>query len=261
MRGVLIAVGGRTRAALALVGRLTRLHAALLRLVARLPRLNLRLLGKITTNQVRFSGLQATPLIAALATSIGAVSIIQSFGYLTGVADEFIGGVLVSIIVRELGPLVTAIVLIARSGTAMAAEIGWMRLNGEIDALEAYRIDPLAFIVLPRVVAAAVSMLALIIVFDVLGIIGGFSIAFLLTDLSFPLLWSRVTSALTNMDVALTVLKAVLFGETVAALCCHFGLNVKQSPTELPQAVTKAVVASLAGVFLIDGALAAAFFL
>ena len=254
-------LGRRTRGFLALVGDMASLSWLLLKRAFGAHRHSLTILGKITFNQVRFSGLQAVPLIAIIATLIGAVSIIQSFALLTGLADSYIGSLLVSIIIRELGPLVTAIILIGRSGTAMATEIGSMRLNGEVEALAAYRIDPVTFIVLPRVVGAAIAMFGLIVCFDIMGILGGFLVSLLLADISFPLLMAKVMEALTNVDVALSLAKAFLFGQAIAALCCYFGLEVRQSPTELPQAVTKAVVASLTSVFLLDGLLAAAFYL
>lgn len=257
MRLALRYVGLRARALAGLIGAMARLHLALARVVLRLPRLNARLLLKLSLNQILFSGIQAAPLAASVATLIGGVCIIQSFALLSGLADDWIGTVLVSIIVRELGPLVSAITLIGRSGTAMATEIGSMRLNGEIDALRAYRVDPVAFIVLPRVVGACAGMFLLTVLFDACGILGGYGVSLLRADIPLALLAGRVTAALNNTDLALLVVKSIAFGETVAALCCHFGLRVRHSPTELPQAVTKAVVASLLAVFLMDGLIAA----
>jgi len=136
-----------------------------------------------------------------------------------------------------------------------------MRLSGEMEALQAYRIDPLDFVILPRMAATVVSLFVLIVLFDVVGILGGFGIAVLVKDISFPLLRSRVMSALTNTDLAVTAFKALLFGQAVALLSCHYGLGVRHSPTELPQAVTRAVVASMVSVLALDSALTAAFYL
>ncbi len=261
LRALAVDVGRRARRGLAGVGRFSRFVGGTARAAANPARLNPRVLGKVLLNQVRFSGLHAAPLTAGAATMIGAVAIIQSFTFLTGLADDYIGSLLVSVIIRELGPLVTAIILIGRSGTAMATETGSMRLNGEIEALEAYRIDPAAFIVLPRLVGAVLAMLALIVVFDALGIFGGFLVALTRMDLSLALLLGRVLEALTPRDVLLSALKAVGFGSAIALLSCSFGLDVEPSPTELPKAVTKAVVASLASVLVIDGVIAFAFYL
>ena len=261
MERILAETGRAARDLLAFVGGVSRLAAALAFKLLKLARLNLRLFGKVALNQVRFSGVGAVPLVALVAAFIGGVAIIQSFNRLTGLAPDLIGTLLVTIIVRELGPLITAVILIGRSGTAIAAEIGSMRLNGEIEALKAYRIDPVDFVVLPRVLGMILAMFSLLVVFDLFGILGGFGIAAMLQDISFSLLESRVLSALTNADIVFSVLKALLFGSAISILPSYFGLAVRKSPTELPQAVTKAVVASMACVVFLDGAIAAAFYL
>ncbi len=261
MRASLILVGRWCRRALALLGRVCRLNVELAAKTVELPRKNLWLLGRLTADQVRFTGVQALPLVAGSAALVGCVAILQTMSLLTGVADELIGVILVGIIVREVGPLIAAAVLIGRSGTAMATELGSMRLSGELDALRAYRIDPLDFVVLPRVAGMVISLFGLIVCFDLVGILGGFGIALMLKDISFALLRARVLAALTNADLVLTAFKALAFGQVVAILCCHYGLEVRRSTTELPQAVTRAVVASMVSVLAIDSVLTAAFYL
>ena len=253
----LLRLGRWLRGGLGHVGNISDMAWAMLRSISRLGEVDLRLLLKITLDQTRFSGTQAIFLIAAIATILGGVSIIQSFSVLSGLADDLIGAFLVGLIVREMAPLVTAVVLIGRSGTAMATELGSMRLNGEIDVLLAHRIDPLAFVVLPRMLGAIFAMLILCAVFDFMGILGGFAASMPLMDLSFALLRGRVLSALTNQDLVLTAAKALLFGGSTAFISCYFGLRVQRSPTELPRAVTRAVVTCLGVVFLVDGILAA----
>lgn len=253
-------VGRRARGLLAFVGSLARLNLALAGKLLRLPVLNLRVIGKVAANQVRFSGLEAAPLVALVAALVGGVCIIQAMNLLTGLADELIGNILVVVIVRELGPLVVAVILIGRSGTAMATELGSMRLSGEMEALKAYRIDSLDFVILPRVLAMVLSLFCLVALFDVMGLLGGFAFSALLQDLSFALLRGRVSAALTNADIVVSAVKAVLFGYAIALLSCYYGLRVRKSPTELPQAVTKAVVSSLVSVVAIDSLVAAAFY-
>ena len=257
MRLALQAVGSRTRGALGLVGNLADLQLAIVRKAFELPRLNLRVLGRIAASQLRFSGLQAIPIIALLAAVIGAVGIMQFVELLTGLADDLIGQLIVTIIIREMGPLITAVILIGRSGTAMATELGSMRLGGEFEALQAYRIDPLAFVILPRVGGMIAAMFGLIVVFDVVGVLGGAGIVLALRGLSFSLVQGRVAAALTNADFGLSAVKALAFGLAVSSLSCYFGMRVGRSPTELPQAVTRAVVSSLLAVFLLDALLAA----
>ncbi|MBI5201651.1 MAG: ABC transporter permease [Elusimicrobia bacterium] len=261
MRGQLRRLGRSVRAFLRHVGTLSRLELSLARHLLVPVGYNVRLCAKITLTQARFSGLQAAPLLAALGVMIGAVGILQFVSLLAGLADDLIGKLLVTIIVREMGPLIAAVLLIGRSGTAMATELGTMRLGGELEALSAYRIDPVAFVLLPRVLGMVLAMFASIVLFDVTGLLGGSVIAVIVKDISFPLLRGRVAAALMPGDFGMTVLKAFLFGQTIALFSCYFGMGVKRSPTELPQAVTRAVVASLAGVFVADAALAAAYYL
>ncbi|MCX5788275.1 MAG: ABC transporter permease [Elusimicrobia bacterium] len=257
MRRLLRRLGRASRGGLAFVGRLARLQWSLARVVFTPSRHHLRLIAKLTLTQARFSGVQAAPLVAALGLIIGAVSILQFVAILSGIADELIGKVLVTIIVREMGPLITAVLVIGRSGTAITTELGTMQLEGELEALRAYRIDPVAFVILPRVLGMVLAMFGLLVLFDVTGLIGGSMLAVTVKDLSAILLRSRMAAALSDADFILSGLKAVLFGQTIAMLSCYFGLQVRRSPTELPQAVTKAVVASLTGVFFCDALLVA----
>jgi len=261
MSRTLSSLGRAIRRALAFVGNIANLELALARQVLRLPGHNLRVLGRVTSLQIRFTGLQASTLITITAAVIGAVGIMEFVSLLTGLADDLIGKLLVTIIVREMGPIITAVILIGRSGTAMATELGSMSLNGELEALRAYRIDPVAFVIVPRVAGMVLSMFGLIVLFDVVGLLGGAGIAFALRGLSFSLIQGRVADALTNADFAYSALKALAFGQTISVLSCYFGMRVRRSPTELPQAVTKAVVASLMAVVFIDGLLAAAWYL
>ena len=260
MRGQLRRLGRAVRGLLGHVGNLSRLELALARRVLAPVGYSVRLTSKLTLTQARFSGLHAAPLLAVLGAMIGAVGILQFVSLLAGLADDLMGKLLVTIIVREMGPLIAAVLLIGRSGTAMATELGTMRLGGELEALAAYRIDPVAFVLLPRVAGMVFAMFASIVLFDVTGLLGGSVIAVLVKDLSFTLLRGRVAAALTPADFGMTVLKALVFGQTIALFSCYFGLRVKRSPTELPQAVTRAVVASLAGVFAADAVLAAAYY-
>lgn len=261
VRHAFLTVGRRARAALTHVGRFARLLGAALSAAASLPGLNLRLIGKVASSQVRFTGLHAAPLIAVLAAAIGAVGILEFVSLLTGLADELIGSLLVTIVVREMGPLIAAVVVIGRSGTAMAAEIGTMRLGGQLDVLQAYRVDPAAYVLLPRVAGTVVSLFGLIVLFDAAGLLGGAAIASAARGLSAAMVAAKVRAAMTGADFALSASKALLFGAAISSLSCYNGLLVRRSPTELPQAVTRGVVASLAAVFVLDGVLAAAFLL
>ncbi len=261
MTTAIMHLGRSTRMGISLIGSFAGMSLSLGLRTLELPRSNLRLIGKILSDQIWFTAVNAVPLIAVLASLIGAVSIIQAFGLLSALADDLIGKFLVGLIVRELGPLITAIVLIVRSGTAIATEVGSMKLNGDIDTMRAHRIDPLTFVVLPRVYGCVISLFALTIIFDLMGILGGFAVACQVSDLSFVLLRAKVLAALTNADLVLHLLKTLSFGTVIGILPCYFGLRVKKSPTELPKVVSESAVSSLVAVFLLDGLLAAFYYL
>ena len=199
---------------------------------------------RVITTQIMYTGVQALSLVSAIAFLLGASIIIQT--NLMGSADgELLGKVLVAVVLRELAPLVTAIVIAGRSGTAMATELGNMKVNSEVLALSSLGIDPPRFIVLPRLVATIVSVLVLMIYFSVVAISGAFVIAQLTAAASWGSLYSGVSRGVMPFDLGLFLLKGVGLGAIVGWLCCHYGLQVKSSPTEVPQQASRAVVMSL----------------
>lgn len=261
VRRGLVYIGRRARAQLMHVGRFARLLGSVAAAPAGLGRGSLRMTAKTASSQVLFTGLHAAPLIAVMAAAIGAVGILEFVSLLSGLADDLVGSLLVTIVVREMGPLIAAVVVIARSGTAMAAEIGTMRLGGQFDALQAYRVDPASFVLLPRVLGTVLALFGLIVLFDAAGLLGGAFIASAMRGFSALMLAEKVRLAMNTGDFALSLLKALLFGVSISSLSCYNGLLVRRSPTELPQAVTRGVVASLAAVFILDAVLATAFLL
>ena len=199
---------------------------------------------RVITTQIMYTGVQALSLVSAIAFLLGASIIIQT--NLMGSADgELLGKVLVAVVLRELAPLVTAIVIAGRSGTAMATELGNMKVNSEVLALSSLGIDPPRFIVLPRLVATIVSVLVLMIYFSVVAISGAFVVAQLTAGASWGSLYSGVSRGVMPFDLGLFLLKGVGLGAIVGWLCCHYGLQVKSSPTEVPQQASRAVVMSL----------------
>lgn len=206
--------------------------------------------GRVLVNQIRFTAVQALPFLSSIAVMIGLTVMVQISGQTTrwGVS-EALGPILVSVVVRELGPLLTAVVVIGRSGTAIAAELSTNTMLGETQALESMGIDPLQHYVLPRIIGMTISMTVLTVLF----------VAITLTVGGLAAQWWGVTSAagymsslrfaLTVGDVWLTVIKGAVFGAGIAILCSHAGLAAGQRATAIPQAVTRGVVSSLFFVF------------
>lgn len=199
---------------------------------------------RVITTQIMYTGVQALSLVSVIAFLLGSIIIIQT--NLMGSQDgELLGKVLVAVVLRELAPLITAIVIAGRSGTAMATELGNMKVNSEVLAMASLGIDPPRFIVLPRLVASIVSVLVLMIYFSVVAIFGAFVLAQVTAAASWGSLYSGVSRGVMPFDLALFLTKGVGLGAIVGWLCCHYGLQVKSSPTEVPQQASRAVVMSL----------------
>jgi phospholipid/cholesterol/gamma-HCH transport system permease protein len=210
-----------------------------------------RTILSVLASQIYFTGFQALPLISILALGSGALVILQSTMQLSLVGStQMMGPLLVITVVREIGPLLTALVVIARSGTAVASEIGNMRANREIEALEVMGINPLSYIVFPRLVGGMISVFCLAIYFNMIALMGGFALAKFLPmnemqSLSFSFYLDSLMNAFDQADLWLFLLKNIFSGTIIFIVCCYQGLSVKRSPTEVPIMTTQAVVKSV----------------
>lgn len=206
----------------------------------------LRTVFSVVSAQIYFTGFQALPLISVLALASGSVVILQSSTNLSVLGGgAMLGNLMVAIIVRELAPLLTALIVIARSGTAVASEIGNMRVNREVEALESMGIHPLSYIVFPRLVGGVVSVICLAVYFVLIACLGGFFVSSLLQQISFSYFIDSLAQAFTSVDAGLFFLKNAFSGVIIFMICCYQGLLVKQSPHEVPQVTTRAVVNSV----------------
>lgn len=198
--------------------------------------------------QVYFTGAQALPLVSAIGIALGGV-VILNVSALSFLGDtRLMAQLLVVIVVRELGPLLIALILIARSGTAIAAELGNMKINREIDALRAMAIQPLSYIVYPRLLGGIVSLVCLTFYFNCVALLGGFAISRLFHSIPFDLYFNALAEVLTVRDVTFFLTKNLLNGVTLFSICCYQGLQVVESPHEVPQATTRAVMQSIVAV-------------
>jgi phospholipid/cholesterol/gamma-HCH transport system permease protein len=205
-----------------------------------------RTIVNVLGSQVYFTGFQALPLISTLALATGGILLLQAMSNLTLLGGtEMIGNFMIIVLSRETAPLLTALVVIARSGTAVASEVGNMRANREIEALESMGINPLSYIVFPRVAGGVISVVCLALYFNFIGLIGGFFMTKILHDMPFSFYADSLTRAFTQGDVVLFLLKNCFSGMIIFVVCCYQGLSVKKSPHEVPQVTTQAVVKSV----------------
>ena len=222
-----------------------------LRCTLALPRQAKKTILSNTISQIYFSGFMSLPLITLIAMASGGVIILQSAQLSAMSSPEMMGSILVVSIVRELGPLLTSLVIIARSGTAVASEVGNMQVNKEIDALRAMCIEPLSYVVFPRLVGGIVGLVCLSFYFNLIALIGGFFVASFVSDLSFSFYSEVLAQTIGPQDVALNVLKTAIDGLIIFSIANEEGFKVTTS-YEVPIATTKAVVKSIMTVMVFN---------
>ena len=200
-----------------------------------------------------FDGLLITSLIGfllGLILAFESAASLRMFGVEVYVADLIAIGLF-----RELGPLVTAIILAGRSGSAFAAEIGTMKVDEELDALTTFGLPPVRFLVLPRVVAAAAAMPVLTIFSELAGLVGG-AIVLQLMNVPAVVFWKHVTAASTLFTISLGLGKSVLFGFLVGLIGCACGMRTRNTADGVGVAATNAVVGGIVAIAVTDGLLA-----
>jgi phospholipid/cholesterol/gamma-HCH transport system permease protein len=199
------------------------------------------------------TGVNALPIVALVSFLVGlimgfqAVIPMRQFG-----AEIFVADLVGLAILKELGPLMTAIVLTGRSGSAFAAELGTMKVNEEIDALNTMGLDPVRFLVVSRVIAALAMTPLLTIFSDLIGVMGG---SLVLRSLGYPFItyWNEVLSAVSYMDFLSGLVKSLVFGIMIAGIGCLRGLQTKIGATAVGESATRAVVSGIVLIVIIDG--------
>lgn len=203
-----------------------------------------------TVQQLYIIGSKSLFLIMLIGVFCGMVLGLQ--GYYTLVKFGSVGmlGSAVSLtLIRELGPVLTAIMLTGRAGSSMTAEIGVMRITDQIDALDVMDINSMGYLVSPRLLASLIAFPLLTAVFDVIGIVGGYLTGVLMLGINEGAYFYRITSSVTATDVNGGFIKAVLFGLLVTTICCRQGYFTNKrrdsvGPEAVGNATTSAVVIS-----------------
>ncbi len=252
MTAAVAAIGRSGARQLSVLGGLARFVVRTVRSSTRLTRAGRWVTLRVLVNQIRFTALQAIGLVAFLAAILAFLVISQSIRQLGrfGAVDN-LGTIMVVAVIRELGPLLTALIVVSRSGTAIAAEMATNRVMGEVTALEAMGIDPYIYLVLPRMLGAIVSVATLMVLFDAVAMVSGY-VAAATNGMALSRYTGIVLKTLSAKDVWLTLAKGVFFGASVAVFCSYHGLAVKAGPTEIPQAVTRGVVSTIVAIFILS---------
>lgn len=216
----------------------------------------------VILKQIYFAGLEAVSIISWISLALGLIIVTQSLSILPKVGGGgLVGDILVWVVIREVGPIFSAIIVIARSGTAIASELGSMKMSREITSLEVSGIDPMHYLIMPRVIGSAVSVFVLTFYFEIISILGGYLLAGFGKSITFSVYLASVMTALGFREIIASVLKSALFGLLIGAICSSRGLKVQKSITEIPQQTTKAVIGSFKAVFLVDAVVTFIFFM
>jgi phospholipid/cholesterol/gamma-HCH transport system permease protein len=206
------------------------------------------------------AGVRALPLVLLMGFLIGLILAFQSeipmrqFG-----ADLYVVSLVSISLLRELGPLLTAVILAGRTGSAFAAEIGTMKVNEELDALATMGIDRMTMLVLPRLMAVMLVMPAMTLVLDLAGLAG---MTVVMRAFGYPLMavGNQIAAAATVSDLYGGLFKAVCFGATVAAIGCWQGLTTGVGPRAVGLSATGAVVGGIVATIVLDGLFALIFY-
>ena len=229
-----------------------------LHVVGRLMTRRERLPGGSSVEQLSRLGADAVPIVSLLALLLGLILGVQAVARLSEYgASEFAAELVGLALVRELGPMLIAIVIIGRDGAAITSELGTMQVNQEIDALRTMGIDPVRFLVLPRLTALFVAQPALTLLGVFAGIFGGMIVALLMADIPMSAYLHRTIETVGVMDLAFGLSKSLVYAVVIGGTACALGLDTHGGASEVGRATTTAVVMMILLVVVSDFGFAA----
>lgn len=210
---------------------------------------------------VRRAGVDGLPILSLLSLLMGLIIAFMSSLQLKQFGANIYVASLVGIaIIRELGPMMTAIIVAGRSGSAFAAEIGTMRVNEEVDALVTMGFDPTQFLAVPKVLAAMIVVPLLTVYADFFGIIGGLFVGITGLDLTIHTYIRQTVESVTLFDFVSSLLKSVVFAALISGISCQRGLQVRGGAEAVGTATTSAVVSSIFLIIVADSVFAIIFY-
>lgn len=210
--------------------------------------------------QVNIIGVRSVPVIMITGAFVGMTLAVQAYDQLAGMGLEEHLGVLINIsVVKELGPVLAAVMLAGRIGGALTAELGTMNVTEQIDAVRSMGTDPIGYLVVPRFLACLILTPLLIIYADLMGVVGGALVSFLQLGINSRAYWNFSASGVELWDVAIGVVKGFFFGGAIAIISCYKGFTCKEGAHGVGQACTEAFVASFISILALDFALAVMF--
>ncbi|MEO5567350.1 MAG: ABC transporter permease [Gemmatimonadaceae bacterium] len=204
-------------------------------------------------HQMRVIGVDSVPLTALVAAFIGAVIALQTrYQLFAGVELSVVGLATRQTIILEMGPLLTGLVLTGRVGARMTAEIGTMRVTEQVDALETLAYDPIAYLVVPRVLAATMMLPFLVVMADAIGVGSGYFAAVIATDITAEDFVTGLRLSFIPFQVYYSLLKALIFGFAISVLCSYEGYITGAGAEGVGRSTAKAVVITSVAILVLD---------
>lgn len=212
-------------------------------------------------HQMVSAGVDSIPIVSLISLFIGMVLALQGAYQLSKFgATDFVNALVGVSMTRELGPLITAIVIAGRSGSAFAAELGTMKVSEEIDALEAMGLDSVRFLVVPKYLAMLVMMPCLTLLSDLSGILGGAIFEMLQLGQTFAMCLSSTRDSLVMRDITTGLVKSLVFGLIITKIGCYEGFSVEGGAEGVGKATTSSVVVSIFLIIFADVVFTAIFY-
>jgi phospholipid/cholesterol/gamma-HCH transport system permease protein len=206
-----------------------------------------------TFKQMLEIGVRSLPVVLITAIFTGMVFALQTFtGFKRFGAEALVGTVVALSMTRELGPVLTGLIVAGRAGAAMAAELGTMRVTEQIDALETLATNPVKYLIVPRFIAGSIMLPALSIVADITGITGGYFVTVGLFNTSPIVYWNRTWDYLEMSDIYNGLIKSAFFGASIALISCYKGFYTRGGAEGVGKATTGAVVLSSMTILISD---------
>jgi phospholipid/cholesterol/gamma-HCH transport system permease protein len=212
-------------------------------------------------HQMVLIGVRALPMAALTTFSIGLTLAMQAAGQLSKMgASQFVPDLVILSLLRELGPLLIGVIVIGRSGSAVTAELGTMKVSEEIEALHVMAINPIRFLIVPRFLAMMIMLPALTIFGNYVGMVGGWSICHFALDYNTAAYIAHSLERAKPWDLYSGLIKSVVFAWLIITIACHMGLRVEGGAEGVGQATTGSVVWSLLIMLIANACLTAIFF-
>ena len=212
--------------------------------------------------QVLFTFVEALGISTLLALGIGAAVNIIGIPFLAQFSQEsFIYPLLILVIMRELGPLLTAFIIIARSATAIATEMAGMVISHEVEAYISVGVDPIEYLAVPRFLGVTASVFLLNVYFSIFGLAGSYLVAQIFYPLPASVYFGNLLFNLTLQDLVISIIKSIGFGMIISVVAIAKGLAVERASTEVPVAGLKAVSASFGNCIILNIILSALYYI